>query len=84
VEVVIHSDQHRFGFVDGDSAFAEIEAQLAQQPEILAPMISLHGKVNGVAPPGSSADQPPRHGPIKARVTMPLQISCLKQRVKRA
>ena len=51
VEVVIHSYRHRFGLVDGDPAYAQIEARLATQPEIAVPTVVLEGLDDGVAPP---------------------------------
>ena len=50
VEVVIHSYRHRFGYVSGDPAFEEIEAQLAEQPVISVPTVALHGADDGVHP----------------------------------
>jgi pimeloyl-ACP methyl ester carboxylesterase len=50
VEVVIHSYRHRYGYVAGDPAFDRIEAQLAEQPLIAVPTVSLHGADDGVTP----------------------------------
>lgn len=50
VEVVIHSYRHRFGYVAGDPAVADIEARLARQPTIAVPTINLHGGHDGVGP----------------------------------
>ena len=50
VEVVIHSYRHRYGYVAGDPAVAEIEARLARQPTISVPAINLHGGHDGVGP----------------------------------
>ena len=50
VDVVIHSNRHRYGFVAGDPAYAAIEAELAAQPAIAVPTIALHGQADGVAP----------------------------------
>jgi pimeloyl-ACP methyl ester carboxylesterase len=50
VEVVIHSYRHRFGLVAGDPACASIEAQLAAQPKIAVPTISIDGDSDGVNP----------------------------------
>jgi pimeloyl-ACP methyl ester carboxylesterase len=54
VDIVIHSYRHRFGGIPGDPAFAEIEAQLAQQPAISIPTIVLQGGDDGVDPPASA------------------------------
>lgn len=43
VDVVIHSYRHRYGLVAGDPAYAEIEAQLAKQPDITVPTIAIQG-----------------------------------------
>jgi pimeloyl-ACP methyl ester carboxylesterase len=51
VEVVIHSYRHRFGLVAGDPAFATVEAQLATQPPITVPTITIDGDADGVVPP---------------------------------
>ncbi len=51
VEIVIHSYRHRFGIVSGDPALDEIEAELADQPNITVPSIVLLGGDDGVDPP---------------------------------
>jgi pimeloyl-ACP methyl ester carboxylesterase len=51
VDVVIHSYRHRFGLVEGDPAYAQIEARLAQQPAITVPTITFDGEDDGVRPP---------------------------------
>jgi pimeloyl-ACP methyl ester carboxylesterase len=48
VEVVIHSYRHRFGLVPGDPAVATIEAQLAAQPTIAVPSVTLDGTADGL------------------------------------
>ncbi|MCD2184225.1 alpha/beta fold hydrolase [Rhizobium sp. GN54] len=53
VDIVIHSYQHRFGSIPGDPAYAEIEARLAEQPDIVVPTIVLQGEDDGVDPPAS-------------------------------
>ena len=53
VEIVIHSYRHRFGGVPGDPGLAEIEARLAEQPDISIPTIVLQGGDDGVDPPTS-------------------------------
>ncbi len=55
VDVVIHSYRHRYGLVDGDPAYAEIERRLAQQPAITVPSITFDGADDGVRLP-STAD----------------------------
>jgi pimeloyl-ACP methyl ester carboxylesterase len=69
VDVVIHSYRHRFGLVDGDPAYAELEAQLATQPPISIPTITFDGGDDGVRAP--SYDAPHAHlftGPRSHRV----------------
>lgn len=55
VEVVIHSYRHRFGLVEGDPAYAEIEARLAKQPAITVPTITFDGEDDGVRKPSYEA-----------------------------
>ncbi len=50
VEVVIHSYRHRYGLVQGDPAYAEIERRLAAQPTISVPAITFDGADDGVNP----------------------------------
>lgn len=64
VDVVIHSYRHRFGLVEGDPAYAQIEARLAQQPAITVPTITFDGEDDGVRPPS-------RIGPHAQRFTGP-------------
>jgi pimeloyl-ACP methyl ester carboxylesterase len=45
-----------FRLADGDPALEPIEQRLAARPTIAAPTINLHGEVNGVGPPESSAN----------------------------
>ena len=48
VEVVIHSYRHRFALAPGDPVVAEIEAQLAKQPQITVPAICIDGTADRV------------------------------------
>ncbi len=50
VDVVIHSYRHRYALVDGDPAYAAIEAKLAAQPPIRVPTIAIDGDSDGVNP----------------------------------
>ncbi|MBL8582145.1 MAG: alpha/beta hydrolase, partial [Rhizobiaceae bacterium] len=54
VDVVIHSYRHRFGLVEGDPAYAEIERRLEAQPDIAVPAVVLVGGDDGVDPPPST------------------------------
>ena len=69
VEIVIQSYRHRHGAAPGDPALEATEAQLARQPPITVPTISLHGECDGVSPP-EGADRHARHfaGPYQLRV----------------
>jgi pimeloyl-ACP methyl ester carboxylesterase len=62
VDVVIQSYRHRFGLVQGDPAYAQIEARLALQPAITVPTITFDGEDDGVRPPS-------RVGPHAQRFT---------------
>lgn len=64
VDVVIQSYRHRFGLVQGDPAYAQIEARLALQPAITVPTITFDGEDDGVRPPS-------RVGPHAQRFTGP-------------
>lgn len=50
VDVVIHSYRHRFGLVPGDPAYADIEQELAKQPAITVPAVTIDGADDGVNP----------------------------------
>ena len=69
VDVVIHSYRHRFGLVPGDPACADIERQLAAQPVISVPAITLDGADDGVRPPeGERAHAARFSGPRSHRI----------------
>jgi pimeloyl-ACP methyl ester carboxylesterase len=55
VDVVIHSYRHRFALVEGDPAVDGIERQLAAQPLITVPTITLDGAADGVMQVGGTA-----------------------------
>lgn len=50
VDVVIHSYRHRYGLVEGDPKFDEIEQLLQEQPTIKVPAIILDAEDDGVEP----------------------------------
>ncbi|WP_428572942.1 alpha/beta fold hydrolase [Ramlibacter sp.] len=54
VEVVVHSYRHRFGLVEGDPAYADIERRLAAQPVIAVPTITMDGADDGVRKPSGA------------------------------
>jgi len=62
--VVIHSYRHRFGYVDGDPAYAAIEDALARLPTIDVPTVSLCGDADGVSPP-KDPDPDAKHFPVQ-------------------
>jgi len=69
VNVVIQSYRHRFGLVEGDPAYAEIEARLAKQPAISVPSITFDGGDDGVRMPSAdSAHAQKFTGPRSHRV----------------
>jgi pimeloyl-ACP methyl ester carboxylesterase len=49
VDIVIHSYRHRYGLVDGDPRYADIQQRLAALPPITVPAITLDGEADGVA-----------------------------------
>ncbi|MFK4446837.1 pimeloyl-ACP methyl ester carboxylesterase [Caballeronia udeis] len=55
VDVVIHSYRHRFGLVDGDPQFDDMERRLSAMPSITVPTITLEGDADGVTPRGRPA-----------------------------
>jgi pimeloyl-ACP methyl ester carboxylesterase len=67
VDVVIHSYRHRGRNAEGDPALEDIEAQLAKQPDITVPAISL---VGATGPLIAGDDRGARHftGPYERRV----------------
>ncbi|WP_343240737.1 MULTISPECIES: alpha/beta hydrolase [unclassified Streptomyces] len=50
VDVVIHSYRHRLGLAPGDPSYEELERQLARQPAITVPTITLDGEADGNFP----------------------------------
>jgi pimeloyl-ACP methyl ester carboxylesterase len=50
VDIVIHSYRHRYGLVESDPRYADIQRRLAALPPIPVPAITLDGEGDGVAP----------------------------------
>jgi pimeloyl-ACP methyl ester carboxylesterase len=50
VEVVIHSYRHRLGLASGHPPYEQLEAQLAGQPPIAVPAVTLDGQADGNFP----------------------------------
>jgi len=69
VEVVIQSYRHRYSAARGDLRLEATEAQLALQPPITVPTISLYGECDGVSPP-EGFERHAQHftGPYQAHV----------------
>jgi len=57
VDIVIHSYRHRYGQAEGDPAYAELQARLAQMPTVSVPAITFDGEDDGVMAPEGTADQ---------------------------
>ena len=53
-EVVLHSYRHRWGFAEGDPAYAKDEAHLHPAPVLLVPTLVLHGGADTCNHPDSS------------------------------
>ncbi len=69
VDVVIHSYRHRFGYAEGDAAYASAETRLAALPGISVPAISLCGADDGVIRGGrDAADAAHFSGPFERRI----------------
>ena len=51
VDVVIHSYKHRYGLVNGDKSYFDIENKLSLTPKIKVPTITIDGLMNGVREP---------------------------------
>jgi pimeloyl-ACP methyl ester carboxylesterase len=60
VDVVIHSYRHRYGLVDGDPQYRDIQDKLAKQPVISVPAITLDGDADGVIPATDGSAHSPR------------------------
>ncbi|MGX9935730.1 alpha/beta fold hydrolase [Advenella kashmirensis] len=60
VDVVIHSYRHRFGLVEGDPLFDDMEGRLAGAPPIGVPTITLEGDADGVTPVAGRQADPSR------------------------
>ncbi|MFI9158747.1 alpha/beta fold hydrolase [Kitasatospora aureofaciens] len=70
VEVSIHSYRHRYGLVEGDPRYQELEETLAGRPPIAAPTVVLVGEENGVIPAVDQTGTDRFTGPCEVR-TLP-------------
>lgn len=69
VEVVIHSYRHRYGLVDGDPKYAQLQSQLAHMPPVTVASVTLDASDDGVM--GQRTSTSHRHhftGPYDHRV----------------
>jgi pimeloyl-ACP methyl ester carboxylesterase len=57
VDVVTHSYRHRFGLVDGDPRYQELEDLIALQPPIAVPTVVLESGADGVGGPSAAGDR---------------------------
>lgn len=71
VDVVVHSYRHRYALVDSDPTVADVEAQLARQPNIAVPAIAIDGDGDGVMPPEGCASHAPRFSTAYERRIIP-------------
>jgi pimeloyl-ACP methyl ester carboxylesterase len=71
VDIVIHSYRHRFGYAPGDPALEGIERELARQPAIAVPTISLCGADDGVARPTVTDEDAARFSGRYERLVLP-------------
>ncbi|WGS47603.1 alpha/beta hydrolase (plasmid) [Burkholderia sp. JSH-S8] len=53
-EIVLHSYRHRWGFAEGDPAYAEDDARLSPAPVLSVPTLVLHGGADTCNHPDSS------------------------------
>lgn len=53
-EIVVHSYRHRWGFAEGDPAYAEDERRLHPAPRLAVPTLVLHGGADSCNHPDSS------------------------------
>lgn len=55
VDVVLHSYRHRLGQATGDPRYEALEEELARQPSITVPAVTLDGTADGNFPPTDAA-----------------------------
>lgn len=53
-DIVLHSYRHRWGFAEGDPAYADDEARLHPAPALAVPTLTLHGTADTCNHPDSS------------------------------
>ena len=67
VEVVLHSYRHRYGLVDGDPRYDEIEARLAAQPRVSVPTVICEPGSDGFPDPEPWDETEFFTGPVERR-----------------
>jgi len=70
VDVAVHSYRHRFGLVDGDPRYDDLEHRLTQRPIISVPTVSIDSGADGFGWFDSSEHAPYFSGPFQ-RVVLP-------------
>jgi len=68
VDVVIHSYRHRFGLVNGDPRYEELEDLIARQPPITVPTVVLESGADGIGGPSAADDHEHFTGPYECRL----------------
>jgi pimeloyl-ACP methyl ester carboxylesterase len=68
VAVVIHNYRWRLGLAEGEPAYDDLEARLAEAPTIAVPTITLEGDANGAPHPEAGAYAATFTGPYAHRV----------------
>ncbi|SHF02752.1 alpha/beta fold hydrolase [Streptoalloteichus hindustanus] len=68
VDVVIHSYRHRYGLVEGDPRYQELEDRIARQPRITVPSVVMVGEDDGIGGPDVLDDREFFTGPFEYRV----------------
>jgi pimeloyl-ACP methyl ester carboxylesterase len=68
VDVAVHSYRHRFGLVDGDPRYDELERRLATRPTISAPTVSVDSGADGFGWFDSTEHAPYFTGPFRTVV----------------
>jgi pimeloyl-ACP methyl ester carboxylesterase len=67
VDIAIHNYRWRLGLAEGDAQYDELEARLAEAPNITVPAITLEGDANGAPHPEPNAYAEKFSGPYSHR-----------------
>lgn len=70
-DICVHSYRHRWGFAEGDPAYAALEAKLLETPRIMVPTLVLHGTEDGANHPSTSEEREQYFGQAYRRVLIP-------------